>query len=132
VISMVDLTRDENGELHARLLDVVPGRSGTAYAGWLREQSEEFIAGIEHAALDPFRATPTPSATSSRTRSRCWTRSTSCAWAQRSSTTSAAAFSRTGLGTEATRTTRSNGSAACFAAAPSTCRAASSTSSTLA
>jgi transposase len=55
VTSMVDLTRDENGNLHARLLDVVPGRSGTAYAGWLHEQSEEFIAGIEHAALDPFR-----------------------------------------------------------------------------
>ena len=36
-----------------RLLDVVPGRSG--YAGWLQQQLPEFIAGIEHAALDPFR-----------------------------------------------------------------------------
>jgi transposase len=55
VTAMVDLTRDEHGRLHARLLDVVPGRSGTAYAGWLRAQAEGFVAGIEHAALDPFR-----------------------------------------------------------------------------
>jgi transposase len=33
----------------------VPGRSGTAYAGWLKAQAKEFISGIEHAALDPFR-----------------------------------------------------------------------------
>lgn len=55
VTTMVDLTRDEQGRLHARLLDVVPGRSGTAYAGWLGAQIPEFIAGIAHAALDPFR-----------------------------------------------------------------------------
>lgn len=52
---MVDLTRDEHGRLHARLLDVVPGRSGTAYAGWLKAQQPGFVAGVEHAALDPFR-----------------------------------------------------------------------------
>ncbi len=52
---MVDLTRHADGCLHARLLDVVPGRSGRAYAGWLQSQAEAFIAGIEHAALDPFR-----------------------------------------------------------------------------
>jgi transposase len=52
---MVDLTRDEHGRLHARLLDVVPGRSGVVYADWLKAQAAEFIAGIEHAALDPFR-----------------------------------------------------------------------------
>ncbi len=55
VTGMVDLTRDENGCLHARLLDVVPGRTGTAYAAWLKAQPEAFTAGIEHAALDPFR-----------------------------------------------------------------------------
>ena len=55
VTGMVDLTRDEDGVLHARLLDVVPGRSGTAYASWLKAQQPGFIAGIEHAALDPFR-----------------------------------------------------------------------------
>jgi transposase len=55
VTSMVDLTRDEHGCLHARLLDVVSGRSGTGYAAWLRERTAEFVAGIEQAALDPFR-----------------------------------------------------------------------------
>jgi transposase len=55
VTSMVDLTRDADGRLHARLLDVVPGRSGTAYAGWLKQQGEAFIGGVQHAALDPFR-----------------------------------------------------------------------------
>jgi transposase len=55
VTAMVDLTRDNDGRLHARLLDVVPGRSGTAYADWLKAQTEVFVAGIEHAALDPFR-----------------------------------------------------------------------------
>jgi transposase len=55
VTGMVDLTRDQHGCLHARLLDVVPGRSGTAYAAWLRGQTAEFVDGVEHAALDPFR-----------------------------------------------------------------------------
>jgi transposase len=55
VTAMVDLTRDTDGRLHARLLDVVPGRSGVAYADWLKAQAEAFVAGIEHAALDPFR-----------------------------------------------------------------------------
>ena len=31
VTGIVDLTRDLEGNLHARLLDVVPGRSGTAF-----------------------------------------------------------------------------------------------------
>ncbi len=52
---MVDLTRDPHGQLHARLLDVVPGRTGTAYAGWLKEQPSTFTDGIKHASLDPFR-----------------------------------------------------------------------------
>ncbi len=55
VTGMVDLTRDPHGQLHARLLDVVPGRTGTAYAGWLKDQSNTFTAGIKHASLDPFR-----------------------------------------------------------------------------
>jgi transposase len=55
VTAMVDLTRDEHGVLHARLLDVVPGRSGTAYAAWLQTQPEEFTAGVTEASLDPFR-----------------------------------------------------------------------------
>jgi transposase len=55
VTGMVDLTRDADGRLHARLLDVVPGRSGTVYAGWLQQQTQEFLDAVEHAALDPFR-----------------------------------------------------------------------------
>jgi transposase len=52
---MVDLTRDPHGQLHARLLDVVPGRTGTAYAGWLKDQDSAFVSGVKHASLDPFR-----------------------------------------------------------------------------
>ena len=55
VTAMVDLTRDQHGCLHARLLDVVPGRSGTAYAAWLRDRPPGFTASVEQAALDPFR-----------------------------------------------------------------------------
>ena len=52
---MVDLTRDEDGRVHARLLDLVPGRSKKAYADWLTQRAEAFRAGIQIAALDPFR-----------------------------------------------------------------------------
>jgi len=51
---MVDLTRDQQGRVRARLLDLVPGRSGKAYADWLTERGEEFRKGIKVAALDPF------------------------------------------------------------------------------
>ncbi|HEV8178022.1 MAG TPA: ISL3 family transposase, partial [Gemmatimonadales bacterium] len=56
---MVDLTKkpDKNGNFtpHSRLLDLVPGRSGPAYAGWLRTRGEAFTDGVEIATLDPFR-----------------------------------------------------------------------------
>jgi len=55
VTIMVDLTRDQDGCLHARLLDAVIGRSGTAYKTWLDNQPDGFTAGVETAALDPFR-----------------------------------------------------------------------------
>ena len=50
---IVDLTR---GEEHptARLLDLVPGRSGTVYKNWLEERGEDFRAGVQIATLDPF------------------------------------------------------------------------------
>lgn len=51
---MVDLTRDSNGRVHARLLDLVPGRSKKVYADWLLARGEVFRAGIAVAALDPF------------------------------------------------------------------------------
>lgn len=52
---MVDLTRDDQGRVHTRLLDVVIGRSGTVFRDWLTDRDQEFADGIEHAALDPFR-----------------------------------------------------------------------------
>lgn len=52
---MVDLTRDADGKPRARLLDLVPGRSGPAYAGWLSARSEQFRQGVKIAPLDPFR-----------------------------------------------------------------------------
>lgn len=55
VTAMVDLTRDADGCIRARLLDVVPDRSGTAYKAWLAAQRDRIAAGVEHAALDPFR-----------------------------------------------------------------------------
>lgn len=51
---MVDLTRAEDGKVNARLLDLVPGRSGTVYKNWLDQRGREFTAGIKVATLDPF------------------------------------------------------------------------------
>ena len=51
---IVDLTR-HNGRPKARLLDLVPGRSGKAYADWLTGRGEPFTTGIGVATLDPFR-----------------------------------------------------------------------------
>ena len=50
------------GEEHptARLLDLVPGRSGTVYKtgtaheNWLEERGEQFRSGIQIATRDPF------------------------------------------------------------------------------
>jgi len=52
---MVYLTRDDDGTVHARLLDLVPGRSGTVFAAWLTERTTAFRDGIQVATLDPFR-----------------------------------------------------------------------------
>jgi transposase len=52
---MVDLTPDPGtGKPKARLLDLVPGRSGKAYSDWLAERGEEFTNAVEVATLDPF------------------------------------------------------------------------------
>ena len=51
---MVDLTRDKDGHVRARLLDLVPGRSGEAYKTWLRDRGDTFRKGVEIATLDPF------------------------------------------------------------------------------
>ena len=49
---MVDLTRGTHPI--ARLLDLVPGRSGKAYRDWLDERGDEFRKRVEIATLDPF------------------------------------------------------------------------------
>jgi transposase len=48
VTGFVDLDR-------ARLLDVVPGRSGQAVRDWLGRRPGDWLAGIDVVALDPFR-----------------------------------------------------------------------------
>ena len=50
---IVDLTRGEDHPT-ARLLDLVPGRSGTVHENWLEERGEDFRSGIQIATLDPF------------------------------------------------------------------------------
>ena len=74
---MVNLSRDENGCMHARLLDAAPGRSGRVFADWLTQRGVEVTVTVEHAALDPppqpgdpHRGYPTPSATPCPTRPR--------------------------------------------------------------
>jgi len=58
---MVDLTRHRDPKnpekmvVRARLLDLVPGRSGPVYKAWLLERGTEFRCGIEVATLDTFR-----------------------------------------------------------------------------
>lgn len=51
---MVDLTPDGDGRPRARLLDLVPGRSGKVYSDWLAERGQEFRDGVVVATLDPF------------------------------------------------------------------------------
>src|SRR3712207_2277818 len=51
---MVDLSRDQHGRVHARLLDLVPGRSGTAYADWLTARGDACRDRVQVATLDPF------------------------------------------------------------------------------
>ena len=52
---MVDLTRDQHGQVRARLLDLVPGRSGeTVYTTGCTERGDAFTAPGGVATLDPF------------------------------------------------------------------------------
>ena len=51
---MVDLTPDQHGHVRARLLDLVPGRSGSVYTDWLKQRGDAFRAAVKVATLDPF------------------------------------------------------------------------------
>lgn len=44
---MVDLTRDDPGDVWARLLDLVPGHSGGTYTTWHAEHGETFRKRVE-------------------------------------------------------------------------------------
>ena len=114
---MVDLTRHD-GRPQARLLDLVPGRSGKAYADWLSSRGARFTAGVRTATLDPFRATPTRSATSSKTPPRYWTPFTWSGSGSRRWRRPAAGSSKNSSATAAASTTRSTGSATRCAPAP--------------
>ena len=51
---MVDLTPDTQGRTRARLLDLVPGRSGKAYSDWLEDRGKDFRQDVKVATLDPL------------------------------------------------------------------------------
>ena len=51
---MVDLTCDKDGNVRARLLDLVPGRSGEAYKTWLKARGDTFRKAIAVATLDEY------------------------------------------------------------------------------
>ena len=70
---MVDLTPDEHGRTRARLLDLVPGRSGQAYRTWLTERGEAFRPVLRSPPWTRFAGTRTPSMTSSTTPAPSWT-----------------------------------------------------------
>lgn len=59
VTGIVDLSGDT-----ARLLDIIPGRTGNALCDWVSDQSPQWRAGVTVAALDPFRGYATALTTS--------------------------------------------------------------------
>jgi len=51
VVMAADLTRDEHGNTRARLLDLVPGRSGSVYRDWLTQRGDTFRAKVKVATF---------------------------------------------------------------------------------
>ena len=74
---MVDLTRDKQGRIRARLLDLVPGRSGTVDADWLKARGDTFRKRSRSPLWTRFVDSRTPSTTNCRMRPPCSTRSMS-------------------------------------------------------
>lgn len=74
---IADLTRGKDHPTAPRLLDLVPGRSGTVYKNWLAERGKDFRAGVRIATLDPFQGYKNAMMTSSKTPPACWTPFTS-------------------------------------------------------
>ncbi|WP_258802961.1 hypothetical protein [Pseudarthrobacter sp. NS4] len=77
VTGIVDHTRDANGVVHARLLDLVPGRSRKAHAYWLKDRGLNLPPGSRLRRWIPSAATRTRSATDCPKPSPSWTRSMS-------------------------------------------------------
>ena len=127
VTCMVDLSRDANGQVRGRLLDLVLGRSGPAYARWL-DARQPPRAQIKHAALDPFRGYANalrdslPDTLQVLDAFTCHVTSSSSAL--RSSKRSGVASSRSNCTAADTVTTRSTRSAGCSGTARSTCPSA--------
>jgi transposase len=46
--------RDQGGRVRARLLDLLPGRSGKVYADWLEQRGAAFRTQVKGATSDPF------------------------------------------------------------------------------
>lgn len=109
-----------NGIVHARLLDLVPGRSGKSYADWLKARGEEFTAGIKTAALDPFRGYANAIRDELPEAITVLDAFHVVKLGPRWLTRSAAAFSRTPWATGAGRVIRSTGSAEPCRSAPNT------------
>ena len=76
---MVDLTRDKDGRVRARLLDLVPGRSGEAYKTW-RDRGDTFRKGSRSPPWTRSTATRTRSTTNSKTPSQSSTRFMPRSW----------------------------------------------------
>jgi transposase len=55
VTGIADHTREAQGVVDARLLDLVPSRSGKTHADWLKDRAGAFTARIKTAARDPSR-----------------------------------------------------------------------------
>jgi len=115
---MVDLTRDAGGRVRARLLDLVPGRTGKAYADWLTERSEQFRDGVQVATLDPFRGYANAIADELDDAVPVLDAFHVVGSPSRSPTRSAAASNKTPWATAATPGTPCSGSATCCVAAP--------------
>ena len=64
---MVDFTAVQHGQVHAPLLDLVPGRSGQAYRTWLVERVRSSVPASRSPPSTRSTATRTPATTSSRT-----------------------------------------------------------------
>lgn len=91
---IVDLSIDENGQVRARLPDLVQGGTRVTDADWLEARGEDFTVGVEVATLDPPQgyksaideelanatAVLDPPSTSSRSAPGAWTRPAGCSW----------------------------------------------------